>query len=65
MKLLCKIGWHRWVYNIENFNLVNGFGGRYIREFKTRTCKSCNKKQHYTQNPLVNGVSNNEWKNSN
>ena len=56
MKILCKIGWHRWVYNFENFNLLNGFGGRYTREFKTRTCKNCCKKQYLTKL---------EWKNSN
>ena len=56
MKILCKIGWHRWVYNFENFNLLNGFGGRYTSEFKTRTCKNCCNKQYLRKL---------EWKNSN
>jgi len=62
--MFCKIGWHRWIYNIENFNLVASFGKKIARDFRTRTCKNCGNKQFYTQRPACNGVSDNEWVNA-
>ena len=62
MALSCKLGWHRWIYNIENLPLVNKTRKiRLYRNFRTRLCDACNKKQYYTQRPLYNGISDNNW----
>jgi hypothetical protein len=45
MKLLCKIGWHRWIYNLENFSVIGSFGNKTQKEYNTRTC-NCGKKQY-------------------